>query len=846
MKTKEQFIATLMHYFGLITEALRSDQSYEDLRSQIGKALDAWPARPSNDMSVLHTFPDRVVAYSWREAGPNQAWEIPYSRADDGAISFGDPIEVKRITLYEPVSESAPVDRRPIRESIAQQLTILAESQSGARRVRAIGVTADVVNGNGRRYPRPVLADAIARLNSKLNESAGQGRLILTGEAEHPSDKGAKPNILETVVKWEAASLDAAGHVLLEGEILPTSKGRDVATLIEHGVQIDVSQRGYGTLKSVNESGQTVQEVDWLEITGYDLVSQASDPNARLIESQNLEEQPMNLEELLKLLNENPEMLEALKSRLSLADRAALAETLGVEPGKLDEALADANKAKATLAETKRAMEMAAAISEATKNLPYGDLNEQFVDSVMASAPDDPAGVPAVVEAKRKEYDAILAKAKLASQGKVEVRGPVFEQETGQAAYTQPAHEITERLVERGFAIQRNLPESTASSDLFARRYLDAFDEAYQHQLIAEAKLLEEAETTTDLNLPYSVSRAIVAEALPELVAASVFDMGMASSSPTRIYFEQYAAESGLVTAVTGESVTSVQGSWVALANNSIVPGTVVVTSKTEYTDYVIDYTEGKIYAITAGGSWTVGYSYSAVRGGEMSAIQRGKAALSFQTVELAADRLAQQISDEAVTFARTQLGWDATGRTLSMLVRELRSIIDQRMIRMGLASAHVAANTGGTWTNGTDALSVLIEKIGLAKIAVQQDNYEPRFILCSLTNADLLENYLIGRDASMASNISGARSVLGAGATGITIKGLPVYASKHMPDSKILVHHPELVQHRVLESKPLAIKGPFPTYSGDKLVAAEQYYMEEYNGDWSLIPAKGGYVTVA
>jgi hypothetical protein len=53
-------------------------------------------------------------------------------------------------------------------------------------------------------------------------------------------------------------------------------------------------------------------------------------------------------------------------------------------------------------------------------------------------------------------------------------------------------------------------------------------------------------------------------------------------------------------------------------------------------------------------------------------------------------------------------------------------------------------------------------------------------------------------------------------------------------------------VQHRVLASKPMTMRGPFQAYSSGSLVAAQEYYVEEYNATESLLPNKGGFVTVA
>ena len=242
--TEQQYRTAVLRHFGL-TESTRLDASYERLREELSASLNTWTGRPANDMHVAWTFPDRVIAYAWgAERGPDSdhTWEIPWSRGEDGAPVFGQPVAVQPVMTYEPLGESAAPGKAPrgqrLQETIEQTLTVTEASQgNGPRRVKAIGITADVVNANGRRYPRKVLAEAVARLNGHLHESNGQGNLIATGEAEHPSDKGQRVNILETVVKWQAASLDAPGKVLLEGVILPTAKGRDVQVLVEGAYQ---------------------------------------------------------------------------------------------------------------------------------------------------------------------------------------------------------------------------------------------------------------------------------------------------------------------------------------------------------------------------------------------------------------------------------------------------------------------------------------------------------------------------------------------------------------------------------------------------------------------------------
>jgi hypothetical protein len=102
---------------------------------------------------------------------------------------------------------------------------------------------------------------------------------------------------------------------------------------------------------------------------------------------------------------------------------------------------------------------------------------------------------------------------------------------------------------------------------------------------------------------------------------------------------------------------------WYSLAHGRITPGTVVVTSDpagttyVEGTDYVINYADGKVKFLEAGdigaNDVLVDYQASETRGGEMDPIERVKTTLAYQTIEAAADRLADQISSEAIVFSQ-------------------------------------------------------------------------------------------------------------------------------------------------------------------------------------------------
>jgi regulator of replication initiation timing len=712
-------------------------------------------------------------------------------------------------------------------ERVQSALALQEASEAGAaRRVRAVGLTAGVINANKRRYSLPVLQAAVAELSSHLHESAGQGRLVATGEAEHPRDKGGRPSLLETVVKWEQATIHE-GQVLLEGVILPTAKGRDILTLIEHGVPVGVSMRGYGQAKPMAES---VQEVTALTITGFDLVAEPSDPFARLTESKEQVEDTMDEQEKLQL--------ELAESKRALAEQA--------------QALTEAKRAQDELVALKASQAVETAITEAAKGLRYGDqLNKLFVESVRAAAPGDAAAVQALVEAKRKEFDSIVAAAQLKAMGKVDVTGPVFEAETGRPAFSRAAFEITESLVAHNLGERYDLVKRTDPASRYAKIYLERFDEKFKGQLIAEAKAFEEASTTSDMNLPYSVMRAVVEQVWPEVVAANVFDFGMATQAPERLYFETYAGESGTsAVAVTDEVVTGDHGVWVELANNRLNPGSVVLTNSgasttyTEGTDYVIDYALGNLKTLAAGAttdgqSLKIDYTYEAIRRGENTAIKGAKNTLAYITMEIAADRLSTYITNENVVFSRSQLGYDVVGRTLANLIRKIRTKIDKDIFyRAVAASAEQASNSGGTWTAASDAVALLVQYIGLAKAKVANRYYTPTSIVMSTTNSERLSNWE-GFDRTGFTN-----AFLGAAGFAGGVKGLPVFHTPVMSDAYVLVTNRELVAQRTFQ--PMALKGPFPVYSSGELVAAEQWYVEEFNGTEVPVVEKVSHVKVA
>jgi hypothetical protein len=438
-------------------------------------------------------------------------------------------------------------------------------------------------------------------------------------------------------------------------------------------------------------------------------------------------------------------------------------------------------------------------------------------------------------------------------KGQFQVIGDVLEMETGTPEFARPAFEIQESIRKSEMRPFKDLRKGVSRAEIFTQQVLERFDKLYRYQLMAEAKQFQEAEIVSDLSLAYaySVSRAVIAEAFPNLVAANIFDVGLMENSPINIFYEAFSGDSGYHNAVSNEDVTLVLSTWVALGYAHVQPGSVEVTDDsnsptyTEGVDYVIDYELGKIKMISATNISTnyavhVDYHYDATRLGEGIEIPTAEVNLSYQTISAAADRLASNITHEAIVFSRSQLGWDAVTRTMASLVRQLRLNIDKGLIEKALASAlSVSSNSGGTWTSSTDAWATFAEYLGYAKVKVAQRYYEPTSFLMSPANADMLSNW------DGFTRLGFPDAVLNAAGFAGGVKGLPIFVSTQMRDGWALAFNREIVMHRVFQ--PMTIKGPFPTYgSNHLLIANEQYYAEEYNASLAPIANKASYVIVA
>jgi hypothetical protein len=135
---------------------------------------------------------------------------------------------------------------------------------------------AEVVNGNRRTYPAPILKRAIDRLCEKVNDRA------VTGELGHPADRIESLPQLESHLITRLTWVDPGKEVFGLLEVLnygPGSMGYLLEQRILHKVKTGISSRATGSTEPTEVSG-VVRVCEDLAIATYDIVTDPSNPGS--------------------------------------------------------------------------------------------------------------------------------------------------------------------------------------------------------------------------------------------------------------------------------------------------------------------------------------------------------------------------------------------------------------------------------------------------------------------------------------------------------------------------------------------------------------------------------------
>jgi len=127
---------------------------------------------------------------------------------------------------------------------------------------------ADLQNGNGRIYPKPILEREIKNYKKLVKE------MRALGELDHPESSVINlQNCSHMVTEVWMDGPAVMGKI----KVLSTPSGKILNELINSGVQVGISSRGLGSVKESN--GKTMVEDDF-QLICFDVVSDPSTPGA--------------------------------------------------------------------------------------------------------------------------------------------------------------------------------------------------------------------------------------------------------------------------------------------------------------------------------------------------------------------------------------------------------------------------------------------------------------------------------------------------------------------------------------------------------------------------------------
>ena len=150
--------------------------------------------------------------------------------------------------------------------------SINESTESGRKDVYIEGVFAQtILNQNGRIYPKPILEAQVANY---IKEQIKTGKSM--GELNHPQSLSINPK--EVCMKVEDLKWESSENVWGKAKLTNTPNGNLVRNLvIDDGIQMGVSTRGVGSVKSLSE-GDVIQNDFFLKC--WDVVTDPSAPDA--------------------------------------------------------------------------------------------------------------------------------------------------------------------------------------------------------------------------------------------------------------------------------------------------------------------------------------------------------------------------------------------------------------------------------------------------------------------------------------------------------------------------------------------------------------------------------------
>jgi hypothetical protein len=159
-------------------------------------------------------------------------------------------------------------------QEVTEKIDVITESEGKNMFISGVTLQSEIKNKNGRIYPKRVLSEAVGR---HMQEFMEDGRAL--GELNHPTENASQIN-LENVSHRFVEVQESGNDFVTKALILNTDSGKLVRNLIEGGVKLGISSRGFGNITTESDGTKLVESL-YLVSLG-DIVANPSAPNAFL------------------------------------------------------------------------------------------------------------------------------------------------------------------------------------------------------------------------------------------------------------------------------------------------------------------------------------------------------------------------------------------------------------------------------------------------------------------------------------------------------------------------------------------------------------------------------------
>ena len=231
---------------------------------------------PKTDAESPGASVPATPAEATSEGDAEKSDEIPVGTGGTGGGSTGDVAEAlskesagsKQTDFYgkdEFLVQSAGTD---LAAQSMSYITLQSVEDKGdgtkLMKIQGIATRGDIVNSKGEVYPTSVWQGNMPR----MNEMAQAGKFL--GKLEHPENE---QGLVDAAIKFDKFWMQG-NDVWFDAVVMPTDPdGKNLQTLIDSGVQVDLSSRGYGQFIQSDWRGQKRQVMqDGFVCTAFDAV----------------------------------------------------------------------------------------------------------------------------------------------------------------------------------------------------------------------------------------------------------------------------------------------------------------------------------------------------------------------------------------------------------------------------------------------------------------------------------------------------------------------------------------------------------------------------------------------